>query len=101
MKILGIETSCDETAAAIVEDGLHEISSTIATSKELHEETGGVVPEVAARKQVDYILPVIKKTLEKADLTKDGIDALAVTTGPGFIGSLIVGIEAAKSLSLP
>jgi N6-L-threonylcarbamoyladenine synthase len=109
MKIFAIESSCDETAAAIVEDGVKEISSTVASSKDVHEATGGVVPEVAARKQVEFIVPVIEKTLEKAkdslglsdtDQVVAEIDALAVTVGPGLIGSLVVGVEAAKALSL-
>ncbi|MBT6401144.1 tRNA (adenosine(37)-N6)-threonylcarbamoyltransferase complex transferase subunit TsaD [candidate division WWE3 bacterium] len=100
MKILAIETSCDETAAAIVEDGTKLIASTIATSKELHEKTGGIVPEVAARKQVESIVPVIEDCLEKAELSLEDIDKLAVTVGPGLVGSLVVGIAAAKSLAL-
>lgn len=100
MKILAIESSCDETAAAVVEDGLREISSVVASSKELHEVTGGIVPEVAARKQVEFVVPVIEQTLQKANLTQDNVDALAVTVGPGLIGSLVVGVEAAKALSI-
>lgn len=95
MRILGIETSCDETAAAVVEDGAKIISSAIASSKELHEKTGGVIPEIAARKQVESITPIIEQVLSKNE-----IDAIAVTTGPGLIGSLVVGVEAAKALSL-
>lgn len=100
MNIFAIESSCDETAAAIVQDGVHEISSFLATSEELHRATGGVVPEVAARKQVEFIIPVLDHTLKSSGLSKDDIDALAVTVGPGLIGSLLVGVEAAKSLSL-
>ena len=109
MIILGIETSCDETAAAVVEDGIKEICSVVASSKEFHEKTGGIVPEVAARKQVEAITPVISECFEKLKDAKglesleEGyklIDAVAVTVGPGLVGSLIVGIEAAKSLSL-
>lgn len=108
MLILAIETSCDETAAAVVEDGVKEITSVLASSEELHQKTGGIVPEVAARKQVEYIIPVISETIEKAQLALDlkshheavsKIDAIAVTIGPGLIGSLIVGVEAAKALS--
>lgn len=99
MKILAIETSCDETAAAVVEDGNLVLSSSIATSKELHERTGGIVPEVAARKQVDFILPVIKDCLEQSNLSLRDIDKFAVTVGPGLIGSLVVGVSAAKSLA--
>jgi len=103
MLILGIETSCDETAVAIVESGTHEIVSTLASSADFFVETGGVVPEVAARKQLEFIIPVISKTLEKAgkekNVDRDDIDALAVTIGPGLLGSLMVGVEAAKALS--
>lgn len=100
MKILAIETSCDETASAIVEDGIKLISASLASSKELHEKTGGIVPEVAARKQVESIVPVIEDTLSKADLSLAEIDKIAVTVGPGLIGSLVVGVAAAKSLAL-
>jgi N6-L-threonylcarbamoyladenine synthase len=102
VKILGIETSCDETACAIVEDGIKEIASAVASSADLHEKTGGVVPEVAARKQVESITPVIEACLHQAGIKnpKTDIDAIAVTVGPGLIGSLLVGVEAAKALSL-
>ncbi len=103
MLILGIETSCDETAAAIVEGseaGVKVISSSLATSRELHEKTGGIVPEVAARKQVESIVPVVEDVLKQAGLTLNDIDKLAVTIGPGLIGSLVVGVAAAKSLAL-
>ena len=109
MTIFGIETSCDETAAAIVEDGVKEICSVVASSKEFHEKTGGIVPEIAARKQVEAMVPVIHECFEKYKELKQlktledcykNIDAVAVTVGPGLIGSLIVGIEAAKSLAL-
>lgn len=109
MTIFGIETSCDETAAAVVENGVKEICSVVASSKELHEETGGIVPEVAARKQVESITPVIQECFERYKESqgfssiKDcmrSVDAVAVTVGPGLVGSLVVGIEAAKALSL-
>jgi len=107
--IFGIETSCDETAASIVEDGVKEICSVVSSSKEFHEKTGGIVPEVAARKQVESIVPVISECFEKykeikeyksVELCYSDIDAVAVTIGPGLLGSLIVGVEAAKSLAL-
>ncbi len=98
MKILGIETSCDETAASVVENGTKELAYVVASSKEFHEKTGGVVPEVAARKQVEFMIPVLDQVF--SEVSKDEIDAVAVTQGPGLIGSLIVGIEAAKALSL-
>ncbi|MFA6981447.1 MAG: tRNA (adenosine(37)-N6)-threonylcarbamoyltransferase complex transferase subunit TsaD [Patescibacteria group bacterium] len=104
MVILGIESSCDETSASLVEDGVRDISTVIASSKDFHEKTGGVVPEIAARKQVEFIVPVIEQALidgfGSVDHAKENIDAIAVTTGPGLVGSLIVGIEAAKALSL-
>lgn len=103
MLILAIETSCDETACAVVEDGVKEICSVVASSKDFHEKTGGIVPEVAARKQVEFIVPVIDETFKQLldkGFTKEDIAAVGVTIGPGLIGSLIVGIEAAKALSL-
>lgn len=112
MNILAIESSCDETACAVVKDGTLNLSDIVASSKELHEKTGGVVPEVAARKQMEFIIPVVEQTLRKfyGDIsekdfqekkrTGDDIDSIAVTVGPGLVGSLIVGVEAAKSLSL-
>ncbi|MBI4091247.1 tRNA (adenosine(37)-N6)-threonylcarbamoyltransferase complex transferase subunit TsaD, partial [candidate division WWE3 bacterium] len=84
----------------LVKDGTKIIARTEATSLPLHMKTGGVVPEVAARKQVEYIVPVIKKCLEDSGFTKDRIDAIAVTVGPGLVGSLVVGVESAKALSL-
>lgn len=98
MKILGIETSCDETAAAVVEDGKKVLSSALASSAELHIKTGGIIPEQAARKQIESIIPVINNALET--IGQDNIDAIAVTYGPGLIGSLLVGVETAKTLSL-
>jgi len=108
MNILSIETSCDETACAVVENGTKCLASTIATSKELHESTGGIVPEIAARKQLEFIVPVIDKTLKDycaaAGKTRqeaiESIDSIAVTAGPGLIGSLLIGVEAAKALAV-
>jgi len=99
MRILGIETSCDETAAAIVENGITILSSVVSSSSDLHKKTGGIVPEIAARKQVEAIIPVIKECLSSANTTLDSIDAIAVTEGPGLIGSLLVGVTTAKLLS--
>uniref|UniRef100_A0A7C4XGQ4 tRNA N6-adenosine threonylcarbamoyltransferase n=1 Tax=candidate division WWE3 bacterium TaxID=2053526 RepID=A0A7C4XGQ4_UNCKA len=99
MKIFAIETSCDETAAAIVENGATLLSSTLATSKDFHEITGGIVPEVAARKQVEAIVPVIEQTINSSGLKMQEMDAFAVTVGPGLIGSLVVGVAAAKALA--
>lgn len=93
MRILGIETSCDETAAAVVEDGTKILSNVVASSVELHQKTGGIIPEVAAREQVRCIIPVIEEALASK------IDAIAVTIGPGLIGSLLVGVETAKTLA--
>ncbi len=99
MLILGIETSCDETAAAVVEDGRHILSSMVATQFELHAQYGGVVPEVAARRHLENILPVIQGALDQAGVTLQEIDGLAVTQGPGLIGALIIGMAVAKVLS--
>lgn len=108
MRILAIETSCDETSAAVVEGEIGKenpiiLSNIIASSVKLHTKTGGIVPEVAAREQLRYIIPVIDKALRKAGCLKQGvkpiIDALAVTVGPGLIGSLLVGVETAKTLA--
>ena len=99
MRILGIETSCDETATAVVENGTRVLSTVVASSASFHEKTGGVVPEVAARKQLEYIIPVIKHALKEAGAEGKDLDAVAVTVGPGLVGSLLVGAEAAKSLA--
>lgn len=102
MKILAIETSCDETGAAIVEGSAKQnsvkiLSNSLASSLSLHAKTGGVIPEVAAREQLKYILPVIDTALQ--DAGRPDIDAIAVTYGPGLIGSLLIGVETAKTLS--
>ena len=99
MVILGIETSCDETAAAVVRDGNKILSNVVASSMDLHTETGGIIPETAARRQVSSIIGVVREAIEASGLGKEDIDALAVTKGPGLIGSLLVGIETAKVLS--
>ena len=105
MRILGIETSCDETAAAVVENGTKILSSVISSSAEMHIKTGGIIPEQAARQQVKSIIPVINEALLKGigwrptDNSIPKIDAIAVTAGPGLIGSLLVGVETAKTLS--
>lgn len=97
MRILGVESTCDETGAAIVEDGKRLISSVVASSLKLQKEFGGVVPEIAAREQVKVIIPVLKKSLQK--INPNSIDAIAVATGPGLVGSLLVGVETAKALA--
>jgi N6-L-threonylcarbamoyladenine synthase len=106
MKILGIETSCDETAASVIDGSAKEVkvlSNVIASQIEIHKKYGGVVPEVAAREHVLNIIPVVNEALEKADIKRKEapkkLDAIAVTIGPGLITSLIVGIETAKSLA--
>ncbi len=99
MKILGIETSCDETGASVVEDGNKILSNVISTSLELHAKTGGIIPEVASRQQIKFILPVIEKALQNAKIKMDEIDGIAVTYGPGLIGPLLIGVETAKTLS--
>ncbi|MDA1060496.1 MAG: tRNA (adenosine(37)-N6)-threonylcarbamoyltransferase complex transferase subunit TsaD [bacterium] len=99
MKILGIETSCDETAAAVVEDGWKVLSNVIASQIDLHAKTGGVVPEVAAREHVLKMIPVLEECLSDAGCEWSDIDALAVTKGPGLISSLIIGTETASVIS--
>ena len=100
MKILAIESSCDETAAAVVEDGRKVISSVVASLVEEHKLYGGVVPEIASRRHAEAIVPVVKNSLEQAELTLKEIDAIAVTYAPGLIGALLVGVNFAKGLSL-
>lgn len=100
MKILGIESSCDETAAAVVEDGRRVLSNVIATSLEEHKLYGGVVPEIASRRHAESISGVVEQALEDADCTMADIDAIAVTYAPGLIGSLLVGVNFAKGLAL-
>jgi len=98
MRILALETSCDETACAIVEDGWKVHANVIASSLDLHKITGGVVPEIAARAQIESIIPVIKQTLEQSGFDHADLDAIAVTTEPGLVTSLLVGTETAKWL---
>lgn len=100
MKILGIESSCDETAAAIVEDGHRLLSNVVNSQIDIHTLYGGVVPEVAARSHIEVINPVINQALTDANLTWDDIDAIAVTYAPGLVGSLLVGTLAARTLAV-
>lgn len=100
MKILAIESSCDETAAAVVENGTKIISNIVASSIDIHAKTGGIIPESAARQQLKSIIPVIDKSLKDSEISLKDIDAIAVTVGPGLIGSLLVGVETAKTLSV-
>ena len=98
MIVLGIETSCDETAAAVVDDGRHVRSSVVSSQIDLHARYGGVVPEIAGRAHLELLTPVVAEALEKAGVERP--DAVAVTYGPGLIGSLLVGLSTAKALSM-
>src|SRR6478609_8394869 len=100
VKLLTIETTCDETAAAVVTDQLEVLSSVVASQDHLHERFGGVVPEIASRAHVERILPVIDEALRKAGLTLADLDAVAVANTPGLAGSLLVGLTAAKGIAL-
>jgi len=99
MKILGIETSCDETCAAVVSDGRRVLSSVVATQVEIHRKYGGVVPEIASRAHVEALVPVVAEALQEARTAADAIDAVAVVHRPGLIGSLLLGLAAAKTLA--
>jgi len=99
-RILAIETSCDETAGAVIADGRHILSNVVASQVELHAEYGGVFPEMASRAHVRAIVPVIEQTMQEAHLGFNDLDAVAVTYGPGLAGSLLVGVNAAKGLAL-
>jgi len=100
MKILGIESSCDETAASIVEDGCKILSNVVNSQIDIHKLYGGVVPEVAARSHIEVVNPVIDQALTDANLTWDDIDAIAVTYAPGLVGSLLIGSLAARTLAI-
>ncbi len=100
MKVLGIESSCDETAASVVEDGRILLSNVVNSQIDIHAQYGGVVPEVAARSHIEVVNPVINQALADAQLTWDDIDAIAVTYAPGLVGSLLVGTLAARTLAL-
>jgi N6-L-threonylcarbamoyladenine synthase len=101
-RILAIETSCDETAAAVIEDGVHVLSSVVSSQVDLHSRFGGVVPELAGRAHLDLLTPVVAQALVEAgiDDRRPRLDAVAATTGPGLIGALLVGVSAAKAYSL-
>ena len=99
MYILGIESSCDETSVSIVKNGTEEISTVISSQIDIHKNYGGVVPEIASRHHVKNITMVLEECLEKAAMDIEDIDAIAITYGPGLIGSLLIGLEAAKTLS--
>ncbi len=97
--VLGIETSCDETAASVVKNGNEIISNVVASQIESHKRFGGVVPEIASRHHVEQITLVIEEALSKAEMGFDDLDAIAVTEGPGLVGALLIGVNAAKALS--
>lgn len=99
MYILGIESSCDETSVSIVKNGREEIATIISSQIDIHKEYGGVVPEIASRNHVKNVTIVLEECLTKANMTMEDIDAIAITYGPGLIGSLLVGLEAAKTLA--
>ncbi|MDQ3145653.1 MAG: tRNA (adenosine(37)-N6)-threonylcarbamoyltransferase complex transferase subunit TsaD [Actinomycetota bacterium] len=98
--ILGIETSCDETAAAVVVDGATVLSSVVSSQVDLHARFGGVVPEIASRAHVELLTPVVARAMVEAGIAGDDVDAVAATVGPGLVGSLLVGVSAAKALAL-
>ena len=99
MNILAIESSCDETAAAVVQDGRKVLSNIISSQIEIHKLYGGVVPEIASRKHIEKVIQVVDEALKEASLTMDEIDVVAVTYGPGLVGALLVGVSAAKSIA--
>jgi N6-L-threonylcarbamoyladenine synthase len=99
-RILGIESSCDETAAAVVADGCVILSNVVASQVEIHRKYGGIVPELASREHLRLIVPVVREALEQAQLSLGEVDAIAVTRGPGLVGSLLVGITYGKTLAL-
>lgn len=99
MKILAIETSCDETSAAVVKDGRKILSNIVSSQRDIHSLYGGVVPEIASREHLKLLDPVVKKALKESETTMEDIDALAVTQGPGLVGPLLVGLSYAKGLS--
>ncbi|NLZ46766.1 MAG: tRNA (adenosine(37)-N6)-threonylcarbamoyltransferase complex transferase subunit TsaD, partial [Clostridiales bacterium] len=100
MKILAIESSCDETACSVVEDGVNVLSNIIACQIDEHKLYGGVVPEIASRRHSENILWVVNDALKEANCTLDDIDAIAVTFAPGLIGALLVGVSFAKGLAM-
>ncbi|MHC4480554.1 MAG: tRNA (adenosine(37)-N6)-threonylcarbamoyltransferase complex transferase subunit TsaD [Planctomycetota bacterium] len=99
VRVLGIESSCDETAAAVVEDGVRVLSSVVATQHDLHQHFGGVVPEIACRAHIESVLPVVTAALDGGAMALGDVDAVAVTNTPGLIGALLIGVTAAKALS--
>ncbi len=100
MNVLGIETSCDETAVAVVEDGLHIRSNLVSSQHDVHRRFGGVVPELASRAHVEILTPLVEEALDLAGVGFGDLDGVAVTVGPGLVGALLVGLAAAKSVAL-
>ena len=99
VKILAIESSCDETSAAVVVNGRNVLSNIIYSQIDIHTLYGGVVPEIASRKHIEKITQVIRQALKEAECTLDDVDAVAVTYGPGLVGALLVGVGAAKAIA--
>src|SRR3954449_4605191 len=100
MLVLGLETSCDETAAAVLEDGRRILSDVVYTQIDIHRRWGGVVPELASRNHVVQVLPVVHEALTRAGKTLRDVQLICVTSGPGLVGALLVGVQVAKALSL-
>ena len=98
--ILGIESSCDETSISIIKNGCTEIATVVLSQIDIHKNYGGVVPEIASRKHIENITIVLEELLNKSHMTIDDIDAIGVTYGPGLIGSLLIGVQAAKTIAL-
>src|SRR5580658_6210235 len=98
-RILGIESSCDETAAAVVSDGLDILSNVVASQIEIHQKYGGIVPELASREHLRQIVPVVREALAQANMQLGEVDAIGVTQGPGLVGALLVGITYGKTLA--
>ncbi len=99
VRILGIESSCDETAAAVVEDGRYILSNPIASQIDIHARYGGIVPEVASRQHLLTIVPIVREAMAEANVAWGDLDAIAVTAGPGLAGSLLVGMNTAKAIA--
>ena len=100
MNVLGIETSCDDTAAAVITDGTDIRSNIVASQSDMHKKYGGIIPEIASREHFTSLIPVVSEALDKAGMTHKDIDAIAVTYGPGLAGSLLIGVNSAKGLSM-
>src|SRR3990172_2835711 len=99
MLVLGIETSCDDTAAAVVQGGARVLSSVVSSQDDIHSKYGGIVPELASRRHIESIIPVVKEAMDRAGAGLGDIGGIAVTQGPGLVGALLLGLSFAKSLS--